>query len=344
MPGGRGIGMGGPLGIASGAIAEGNKIGQEKLDKAAYEAGGKVTDVTGSPEAGIAAHLAIQAAPVIAGGELGKVTQPAFVAGAKNLMQRAIKPSYESLANGNAAKAIQTMLDEGINASEAGMAKVQTQLNKLREQTKAVIANSPAEIDKNKVANELLGVLDRVQRQGIYKKDVKAVESAFDEFMAHPLIKGDKIPIQLAQDMKKAGNKKLAGDYGEMSNADIESQKALVRGLKEGIAEAEPAVKPLNARQAELLNVLDVARKRSLMSGNQNPAGMALLAKNPVAGTAYALEKEAPIRSMAARGLYQGSGVIPTTVGSVAGGLEGASLGRPTDPLDDIIARLRSGR
>ncbi len=344
LPGGRGLGMGGPLGAATGAIAEGTKQAQAAYDKLAYGAGGKVTDITGSPEAGFAANLAVQAVPVVAGAAGAKVTSPAFVSAAKGLMQRAVKPNYESLANGNAAKAIQSMLDEGINASESGMAKVQTQLNKLREQTKAVIANSSGEVDKNKVANELLGVLDRVQRQGIYKKDVKAVESAFDEFMSHPLIKGDKIPVQLAQDMKKAGNKKLSGDYGELSSADIESQKAIVRGLKEGIETAAPEVAPLNARQAELLNILKVAQRRSLMSGNQTAAGHALTAQNPIAGTAMALEKEAPIQSALARALYQNSGTIPTTVGGLAGGVEGMSSGRPTDPLDDIIARLRSGR
>ncbi len=331
-----------------GAVGEGVNQGLQTINKAiehgAYKAGGAVTDATGSPGAGFATNLAIQAVPVVLGGSASKVASPALISGAQRLMQSAIKPNYESLANGRAAKAIQTMLDEGINASEGGMAKVQKELNSLREHVKTVIANSPAEVDKSKVANELLGVLDRVQRQGIYKKDVKAVESAFDEFMSHPLIKGDKIPVQLAQDMKKAGNKKLAGDYGELSNADIESQKALVRGLKQGIEGAVPEVAPLNARQAELLNVLEVAKRRSLMSGNQNAAGMALLAKNPAAGAAMALEKEAPVRSMLARALYQNSGTIPTTVGGLAGGVEGMMSGRPTDPLDDIIARLRSGR
>ena len=36
----------------------------ELLDKAAYEAGGKITDITGSPEAGGLTNMAVQAVPM----------------------------------------------------------------------------------------------------------------------------------------------------------------------------------------------------------------------------------------------------------------------------------------
>jgi hypothetical protein len=43
---------GGPIGIIGSLGAEGLKLGSEALDKVAYDAGGRVTDMTGSPIAG----------------------------------------------------------------------------------------------------------------------------------------------------------------------------------------------------------------------------------------------------------------------------------------------------
>lgn len=341
----------GPAGVVAGMAGEGTRQANAALEHGAYKAGGAVTDTAAKvlpPEAaaslGYGTNVAIQAVPAVVGGAVTKaVTQPSMVAGAKRLMQSAIKPDFESLANGKAAKAIQTMLDEGISATEGGMAKLQKEVNTLREQVKTVIANSPAEIGRSKVANQLLGVLDRVQKQGIYKGDVKKVEAAWDEFMSHPLIKGDKIPVQLAQDMKKAGNRKLEADFGELGSADKESLKAIVRGLKEEIEKAVPAVGPINKRMGELLNVLKVAQRRSLVNANQQPGGIALLAENPAAGVAMALEKEAPLRSMAARLAYQNSGTLPTASGTAAGAAGGATLGTPPpeDRLGQIIDTLR---
>src|SRR3990167_4504994 len=48
------------------------KTGMEQYDKLAYEARGKVTDVTGSPELGMATNVAINAIPAFVGGGAGR--------------------------------------------------------------------------------------------------------------------------------------------------------------------------------------------------------------------------------------------------------------------------------
>src|SRR5258706_2581402 len=84
----------------------------DALDKAAYRTGSAVTDVTGSPAAGLAANIGVQAVPMVAGGSLAKAAAPALRGGAEWLMQSAVKPTLKQLRSGDAAKAIDTMLSE----------------------------------------------------------------------------------------------------------------------------------------------------------------------------------------------------------------------------------------
>lgn len=331
-------------------VTQGLKKQAEMTDAAAYKAGGAVTDLTGSPGAGYATNVAVQAIPAMLGGPIAKApVAPMLEGAATRLMQSAIKPNAESLlakssidpTKSRAAQAIETMLEKGINATEGGMLKVRSEVKTLKDEVSKLIAQSPATVDKTEVAKELFGVLDRVYKQASYKGDVKKVEAAFDEFMNHPLLRGsDQIPVQLAQDMKKAGNRQLATDYGNLSGAEIEAQKALVRGLKEGVANAVPAVKPLNAQQAELLNVLKTAERRATMEGNKNPAGLSLLAREPEAGLAFMFDRSALAKSLLARGLHQGSGVIPAAGGGGLGALIGNNLGQPPT-LEEFQRRNR---
>jgi hypothetical protein len=89
-----------------------------------------------------------------------------------------------------------------------------------------------------------------------------------------------------------------------MGNADLEAQKGLARGLKEEIAQAVPSVAPLNAKQAELINALQVAERRALMQGNNNVGGLAWIAHDPIAAAGFMADKSAWIKSLVARGLY----------------------------------------
>lgn len=111
----------------------------------------------------------------------------------------------------------------------------------------------------------------------------------------------DKLPVQTAQEMKQGTYKILSKKYGQLGSADVESQKGLARGLKEGIAEAVPEVAGLNAQESKLITTLNVVEKKALIDANKNPMGLALLAHNPAGWAAFIADRSATFKALAAR-------------------------------------------
>jgi hypothetical protein len=320
---------GGPVAIAGSLGAEGLKLGSEALDKVAYDAGGRVTDMTGSPIAGTLVNTAIQAVPmVIGGGEGAKIASPAFRGAAQDLMQSALKPSIKALKDGSAAKAISTMLDEGINVTKGGVEKLRSKIGELNDQIFEAIKSSPATVDKSKVANELRSTLNRFERQVTPNADTAAIEKAWTEFLEHPLLAGkNEIPVALAQELKQGTYGALKNKYGQLGSADVEAQKTLARGLKEGIAEAVPEVAGLNAQESKLIGALNLTERRAFLEANKNPMGLALLAKNPEAWAAFMADRSGLFKSLMARALNAGQEQIPANAGrGLAGVIEAAKM------------------
>ena len=317
----------GAMSIPFAMTQEGIRQGGELLDRAAYGAGGAVTDAAAKvlpPEAaagaGFAANVATQAIPSVLGGEAAKVASPAFRAGAEGLMQSALKPSLKSLRDGNAAKAIQTMLDEGINVTKGGVEKLRGMIGNLNREITEAIAASPATVHKGKVASELYGTVKKFEKQVSPSADLKAIEGAWSDFLNHPLLKGDEIPVKLAQELKQGTYTVLKGKYGEQGSAATEAQKALARGLKEEIAKAVPEVAKLNAKESELINALYLAEKRALLDGNKNMGGLAWLSHSPTTWAAFMVDKSALFKSAMARMMNANQRTIPGALGSGAVG------------------------
>lgn len=312
---------GSPMGAAVMLAGEGVKQGSQALSDAAYGAGGAVTDaasrVGASPETaaglGFGANVAIEAIPAVVGGfGAGKVVAPAMEKGARNLMQSAIKPTLADLKSGDATKAIQTMLDEGISVTPGGMEKLREKIGVLNDQIFDAIKNSPATVDRNKAASALLIPLKRFEKQVTPGADTAAIQKAWTEFVqTWPA----QMPVQLAQEVKQGTYRALGNKaYGELKGADVEAQKHLARGLKDEIAAAVPEVRALNGREAALLNALDVAERRVLMKYNNNPNGLALLAKNPGAWAGFMADRSPLFKSLVARMMNAGSEAIPQTI------------------------------
>jgi len=302
---------------------------QKEAAGAAYEIGGKITDITKSPTAGYVANVIAETIPSLVGGQMGSKAAPLLEKGATALMQSALKPTLEQLRTGKAAKAIQTLLDEGINVSKGGIAKLKAKIAELNEQIAEAIKSSPATVDKAKVAGALQGTLDRFSKQVNPKSDLATIENAWTEFLTHPLLTGKQdIPVKLAQEMKQATYRELDKKYGELGSAAVESQKGLARGLKEGIAEAVPEIAGLNKKESELINALNVVERRALLEANKNPGGLAWLANNPKTWALYMADKSALFKSLAARLLKSQSASIPRTAGQVVGASVGAFEGQ----------------
>lgn len=317
------------------------------LNKAAYNAGGKVTDVMAnmgaSPNvaagAGFATNIGIQSIPVVAGGAIGKMFQPLMESGAKSLMQSALKPSIKDLKSGKAQEAIGTMLDEGINVTHGGMAKLKNMIEGLNSKIESSIQGSSASIDKSVVGSKIQDVVNRIERTNPTPQDaLKDVEKVYTQFMQNGLIPKS-IPVTQAQELKQGIYQVLRDKYGTLSSDTVEAQKALARGFKEGIAQAVPEIASLNAQESKLINALNVAERRVLLEGNKNPMGMALLAKNPSAWAAFMADKSPLFKSLVARMMK--SGEIPATLGATTGGLYSLSNSRqqPNGALATLAAQ-----
>ena len=285
----------------------------DALDKAAYKAGGAVTDVTGSPAAGLATNVGIQAVPMVAGGA-AKVVAPALRSGAEALMQSAIKPTLKQLRSGEAATAIDTMLSEGLNATKGGVETLKQKVSALNDQISQAIESSPASVGIDKAGQTLKDVYQRFVNQVNPQPDLEAVRNAWSLFKSHPLIAGaSEIPVQLAQKLKTGTYRQIADKYGQLGTAETEAQKGIARGLKEGIAEAVPEVAGLNAEESKLISTLSVVERRALLDLNKNPMSLAFLAHSPTAFAAYMADKSALFKSLAARALNAGKEQIPAT-------------------------------
>lgn len=232
---------------------------------------------------------------------VGAAARPA----AEWLMKSALKPTLAQHQSGEAASAVKTLLDEGINATKGGAEKLKSMIQDIDQQIKDVISSSTATVDKQKVLGQLQGLRQRVLQQANPSADLAAVDAAGTGFAQHPLLPTDQIPIQLAQDLKQGTYREVGKKYGQIGSADIEAQKALARGLKEEIAQVAPEVAPLNARQSELIKALKVTGRRALMDENKNPLGLTALAPSGTGALAFLADRSALVKSLAARGINQ---------------------------------------
>ncbi len=303
------------------------------MDRGAYKTGGAVTDALApyvSPEvaggAGYAANVGVQALPVLIGALTGKAAQPVLEGAGKRVMHSALKPLSGDVVSGDADRAIQTLLDEGVNVTGGGAAKLEGMAVDLSSQVRDKIASSSGMIDKSYPASEIADALKRVRTQVNPSSDVNSVMKSWGEFNE---VTPDKIPVQLAQELKQGTYKTLEGKYGELEGASIEAQKALARGLRKAIEEQVPEVGPLNKQTSDLLNALRQVTRREGMSSNRDILGLAPAAMNPKAAGLMALDRSSLFKSLLARLLYSAGPTAATGAGAGIGGLVGASSGQP---------------
>lgn len=304
----------------------------EGITKGANYAGEKTTDVAttlGAPPEvaaglGVAANVGIQAIPMIYGGGTAKVAAPRIRQAAEELMRSSLKPTLQANKVGDAKVAIDTLLEKGLNVTPGGVEKLRAEIEVLNNSIKNAIATSPERVSLVPVAKPLIEKLKQFKMQVNPQSDLNAIRSAWAEFSSHPLLRGQKdIPVQLAQDLKQGTYQQLYGKYGEMSNASNEAQKAIARGLKEGIAAKVPQIAGLNAEESKLLKTLNVTERRVLISMNKNPIGLGMLVKNPAALAAFMADRSELFKSLIARMLNAGKVQIPVTAARTGiGGVE----------------------
>lgn len=328
--GARGLLTGGPMNAILSAGGVGVEHLNDMLHKAAYSSGGAATDLAtkfgASPETaggiGAATNAAISMAPMALGGAgIGRTAAPLVERAGERLMQSAIKPAKPDLLNGKADRAIGTFFQEGQNATRGGVENMQQTVTELNRQVEHLIANSPASV-RTDVAAQLRGVIDRFHNRPNVVEANQEIANVAQQFANHPLVGGRAdIPVQVAHDLKR-GYQTSVGErgYGELRTPTVEAEKAVARGMREGVSGAVPEVAPLNARESDLLNAMGVARRgRVLTEGNTNLASLAPLAHSPSAAMLFLIDKYGLTKSLLARLLHSGSETIPTAVGAAAG-------------------------
>lgn len=251
---------------------------------------------------GAAAGAILPGAVQIAGAT-GNLLSGAARAGAKRLMQSALKPTINQLRTGDADVAVNTLLDYGLSPTSKGVNALRATIDDINQQIDNRIASSNvrgATVDKASVMNALADVRNKFGNQVSPTADLEAIQRVADDFAAHPAVV-PQTPVQVAQDLKKGTYRVLGDKYGQMGSAETEAQKALARGLKEGVANAVPEVGALNAEESRLLKTLDVTERRALMELNKNPVGLAALASNPAGFIAFMADRSAGFKALAAR-------------------------------------------
>jgi hypothetical protein len=302
--------------VTQGGRAAAQVIGYpfEQLAKVADAAGGKVAEDLDSPAAGAAINAAIQAGIPVAAGRLAPASRSGVTgmgnvtdAAARRLMTSAVKPSSADHASGAAARAIQTMLDEGINPTPGGMRRIQAIASRLDDAVAQEIANSPATVSVARAAAPLRDLHQRATNQVNPNADIAAVRAAWDEFRNSPAVAGrTDIPVQTAHELKR-GTYRALGDrnYGELTGASTEAQKGIARGLREEVLNAVPQIRADLAREAALRNVLGVVENKANMQTNNNPMGLASLRVDSLAPyIASTLDRSATLKGVLARALY----------------------------------------
>lgn len=227
--------------------------------------------------------------------------------GAQKLMINALKPTPKQYASGAADVAAKQLLERDISPNSKGVIAINNRIAELQGEIAASIGDSKAVVSKQAVLNRLIAVRDRFMRTANPESDIAAINAASAGFAEHPLIPGETIPVQLAQDIKQGTYTELRKKFGELGSAQTESQKALARGLKEEIAAVEPSVVALNAEESALLKTLDVVERRQFLEMNKDPIPLTGALRNPVAWAAITADKSAAFKALVARLMYKAS-------------------------------------
>lgn len=281
------------------------------IPRAAYNLGGTVTDITGSPAAGYATNVLTQAIPALASSYRVMTPEPSMAAGpAKYLMQSALKPGQAARESGDADRAIATMLEEGISPTRGGMSKASALAKKLNKAVNAKIAGSSAQADIPAVVQRLDPLKARATMQVNPEADIAAIDKAVAEFQGSPAISNaTSIPVQLAQKLKSGTYTSLGNKaYGELGSASTEAQKQLARGLREEVIAKVPEIAEPLKREAALRNAMEVAASRALQDANKNPLSLgtsiAAIMHDPLSAAGMWANASTPVKALLARMLY----------------------------------------
>ncbi len=200
---------------------------------------------------------------------------------ARRLYQGALKPST-TLKPAERDALIRTGLDERIPVTRGGYSKASGMVRDLDDQVTALLEKARGEgktIDPGFVMDYALDTInDKLRPQVSPTKDLdtgmKQILDFEQNWGKQPLT-----PLR-AQEIKQGtyrnlGNKAYKSMPGsELKSAEVEAQKALASGLREGIENAAPQVKPLNQRSGRIQSLMTELERGVGRTNNWNILSM----------------------------------------------------------------------
>ena len=255
---------------------------------------------------GVGQSMMAQGAGQAAGTAVGLGVGKGLTKGGELLMEKAVKPTRALLKEyRTTGPAIaKTLLNEGVNVTPGGLAKLQALFESTNDDIASAVASASGSIPKTRVAAQAASVANRVAQQTNPTADLAAVGDTVEEFLKHPVYKGD-LSVAEAQAMKRGTYREVGKKYGQMAPAAIETQKALARGLKEEVAAAVPGIDALNARDSALMAALDATGNQVAIAGRKDPVGFAWVTQKPLTFLAALADRSPMIKSALANGAYR---------------------------------------
>lgn len=254
--------------------------------------GGPHTTTAASPQEDQAAARGagqfLSAAPVIAGDvagakAVGKAAASKASPLAEALYQKGLQPRPRTFSADEITDLTKTGLDNALPISRGGLVKLDSLVNKLNDSIGSDIASNPnATLSPTAIAQRMGAPLQKAAQQVNPEADISALESSRVEFLRNhqtpevPAVpasvdpytgqtipgsaaipaKDIPIPATEAQIIKKGTYQQVGGkQFGELSSASIEGQKALARGIKEELQAQFPEIAEKNAAEGKLLDL-----------------------------------------------------------------------------------------
>lgn len=255
----------------------------------------------------IAAPKVVGAAADVAAPAVGAVVDRVGTGAARGLMKSALKPGVADAPTlADVRSGVDTALQNQIPVTEAGAGKLSSLIADYGRKTQAVIdakTQQGGTVEPAAVASRLNQINTS---QVLPEKDIATINKAKQAFMerngalpaqpptptgildanGQPIMRpgapanpGNPIPLDVAQAEKQGTYQQNAAKYGELSQAQIEAEKALARGYREELEAQAPELKLLNQKESEFLGLQPMLERAVRRAGNADVVDFKTLAE-----------------------------------------------------------------
>lgn len=306
----------------------------EKLPEEAKKAQG------GAQKAGfVTEQVAEFAVPFVKGAKLAEIVKTPLTKLATSLYRSALKPSTGKKLTNEAARAIaETGVKERVFINNGGIEKLGGLIDDLDTKIGAVIEEKAKEgvgvplAGLQKFADETKKLFTAIADIDARNAFIKEIDVLFKKFAKVEGGKNASIPIDRAQEIKRATMRHIRNSYGKLTGANEEGQKQIARFLRIAIEDlTEGEAGEINRRITSLVKLqeyLEPAVKRSENAGIVGAetgivagagaalGGVAGVGAATVASTVFKLGRLAGVKSGAAIGVDAFGGLVKSVANS----------------------------